>query len=303
MLGAQGIIPARGRRRHRRRASTRIAGELGDGRLRLPPRRRGHPHRRRAPPDRAGRRRRPPPPHRPQPQRPGHHRHAAATCASAARPSAGCCAALAEALLARPRPTSTRCCPGYTHGQRAQPVRLAHHLLAYVWMLGRDRARLGHVIAAHRRVPARLGRARRASGFPIDRGRGRRGPRLRPRPDPQQPRRRRQPRRPGRLPPLRRPARRAPLAPRRRDRALGRRGGRLRRARRRLHLGLVDAAAEEEPRRRRARARQGAAPDRRPVRACSASCPACRWPTTRTCRRTRRTCSTPSTPSTCSCPR
>ena len=31
--------------------------------------------------------------------------------------------------------------PGYTHLQRAQPVYLAHHLLAYVWMLDRDRAR------------------------------------------------------------------------------------------------------------------------------------------------------------------
>jgi argininosuccinate lyase len=32
--------------------------------------------------------------------------------------------------------------PGYTHLQRAQPVLLAHHLLAYVFMLGRDRERL-----------------------------------------------------------------------------------------------------------------------------------------------------------------
>jgi argininosuccinate lyase len=31
--------------------------------------------------------------------------------------------------------------PGYTHLQRAQPVYLSHHLLAYVWMLVRDRAR------------------------------------------------------------------------------------------------------------------------------------------------------------------
>ena len=32
--------------------------------------------------------------------------------------------------------------PGYTHLQRAQPVYLGHHLLAYVWMLERDRAPL-----------------------------------------------------------------------------------------------------------------------------------------------------------------
>jgi argininosuccinate lyase len=31
--------------------------------------------------------------------------------------------------------------PGYTHLQRAQPVYLSHHLLAYVWMLVRDRDR------------------------------------------------------------------------------------------------------------------------------------------------------------------
>ncbi|MDQ3677283.1 MAG: argininosuccinate lyase [Actinomycetota bacterium] len=31
--------------------------------------------------------------------------------------------------------------PGYTHLQRAQPVYLSHHLLAYVWMLLRDRER------------------------------------------------------------------------------------------------------------------------------------------------------------------
>ena len=32
--------------------------------------------------------------------------------------------------------------PGYTHTQRAQPVLLAHHLLAYVEMLRRDRSRI-----------------------------------------------------------------------------------------------------------------------------------------------------------------
>ena len=32
--------------------------------------------------------------------------------------------------------------PGYTHMQHAQPVFLSHHLLAYVWMLGRDFKRL-----------------------------------------------------------------------------------------------------------------------------------------------------------------
>jgi argininosuccinate lyase len=35
--------------------------------------------------------------------------------------------------------------PGYTHMQRAQPVYLSHHLLAYVWMLVRDRERFASV--------------------------------------------------------------------------------------------------------------------------------------------------------------
>jgi argininosuccinate lyase len=35
--------------------------------------------------------------------------------------------------------------PGYTHLQRAQPVYLSHHLLAYVWMLLRDRERFASV--------------------------------------------------------------------------------------------------------------------------------------------------------------
>ena len=34
--------------------------------------------------------------------------------------------------------------PGYTHLQKAQPVLLSHHLLAYYWMLARDFTRLRH---------------------------------------------------------------------------------------------------------------------------------------------------------------
>jgi argininosuccinate lyase len=37
--------------------------------------------------------------------------------------------------------------PGYTHLQRAQPVLLAHHLLAHGWALGRDVQRLAETIA------------------------------------------------------------------------------------------------------------------------------------------------------------
>ena len=48
---------------------------------------------------------------------------------------------LMGALLARAEEHLDWAMPGYTHLQRAQPVYLSHHLLAYFWMLARDRAR------------------------------------------------------------------------------------------------------------------------------------------------------------------
>ncbi|HWG09266.1 MAG TPA: argininosuccinate lyase [Solirubrobacteraceae bacterium] len=48
---------------------------------------------------------------------------------------------LMAALLARAEEHADWPMPGYTHLQRAQPVYLGHHLLAYFWMLTRDRAR------------------------------------------------------------------------------------------------------------------------------------------------------------------
>ena len=47
--------------------------------------------------------------------------------------------------------------PGYTHLQRAQPVYLSHHLLAYFWMLERDRERLRAVVRATRKLPLGAG--------------------------------------------------------------------------------------------------------------------------------------------------
>ena len=47
--------------------------------------------------------------------------------------------------------------PGYTHLQRAQPVYLSHHLLAYFWMLMRDRDRFDAVIAATGPLPLGAG--------------------------------------------------------------------------------------------------------------------------------------------------
>jgi argininosuccinate lyase len=47
--------------------------------------------------------------------------------------------------------------PGYTHLQRAQPVYASHHLLAYVWMLDRDRARFRFVVEQTARLPLGAG--------------------------------------------------------------------------------------------------------------------------------------------------
>src|SRR5438132_181340 len=49
---------------------------------------------------------------------------------------------LARALIDRARDETETIMPGYTHLQRAQPVSLAHHLLAHVEALRRDRARI-----------------------------------------------------------------------------------------------------------------------------------------------------------------
>ncbi|MBA2347742.1 MAG: argininosuccinate lyase [Solirubrobacterales bacterium] len=62
----------------------------------------------------------------------------------------GTLVALAEAHLDAPL-------PGYTHLQRAQPIYLSHHLLAYVWMLDRDRQRLAFATQQADRLPLGAG--------------------------------------------------------------------------------------------------------------------------------------------------
>lgn len=58
--------------------------------------------------------------------------------------------------------------PGYTHLQRAQPVSFAHHLLAYVEMLNRDRDRLAMVHEQANACPLGSG-ALAGTTLPIDR--------------------------------------------------------------------------------------------------------------------------------------
>jgi argininosuccinate lyase len=59
--------------------------------------------------------------------------------------------------------------PGYTHLQRAQPVYLSHHLMAYFWKFRRDALRFGFVIEAANELPLGAG-ALAGVNFDTDRG-------------------------------------------------------------------------------------------------------------------------------------
>ena len=58
--------------------------------------------------------------------------------------------------------------PGYTHLQRAQPISFAHHLMAYFWMLERDKQRLKESMKRISISPLGAG-ALAGTTFPIDR--------------------------------------------------------------------------------------------------------------------------------------
>jgi len=76
--------------------------------------------------------------------------------------------AVQQALVARAEAEIDLILPGYTHLQRAQPVSLAHHLLAYYEMLARDAGRLRDAAARIDEMPLGSG-ALAGAGFPIDR--------------------------------------------------------------------------------------------------------------------------------------
>jgi argininosuccinate lyase len=71
-------------------------------------------------------------------------------------------------LLAKAKANRTVAMPGYTHLQRAQPVLVAHHLLAYVEMLERDKERVRDARARLNVMPLGSG-ALAGSNYPIDR--------------------------------------------------------------------------------------------------------------------------------------
>jgi argininosuccinate lyase len=76
--------------------------------------------------------------------------------------------ALTRSLASVARRHVTAVMPGYTHLQRAQPVTLAHHVLAYVEMLARDRARVAQALERADVMPLGAG-ALAATTLPIDR--------------------------------------------------------------------------------------------------------------------------------------
>jgi argininosuccinate lyase len=69
----------------------------------------------------------------------------------------GAITALMAALLERAEQHIDWPMPGYTHLQRAQPVYLGHHLLAYFWMLQRDRERFAFAERASASLPLGAG--------------------------------------------------------------------------------------------------------------------------------------------------
>ncbi len=75
---------------------------------------------------------------------------------------------LQEVLVGRAREHVDTVLPGYTHLQRAQPVRLAHHWLAFVEMFGRDGERFRDLGARLARAPLGSG-ALAGSTLPLDR--------------------------------------------------------------------------------------------------------------------------------------
>jgi argininosuccinate lyase len=77
-------------------------------------------------------------------------------------------ARMQQTLLDHAREHVETVLPGYTHMQHAQPVVLAHHLLAYFWMLQRDRSRLADWRKRANILPLGVG-ALAGSPYPVDR--------------------------------------------------------------------------------------------------------------------------------------
>ncbi len=77
---------------------------------------------------------------------------------------------LQRTLLAKAKTYRGVIMPGYTHLQRAQPILLAHHLLAYIAMLDRDHERFTDGLSRAAKSPLGAG-ALAGTSYPIDRHR------------------------------------------------------------------------------------------------------------------------------------
>ena len=75
---------------------------------------------------------------------------------------------LEEVLLNKSKENTSTIMPGYTHMQKAQPITLAHHLLAYAEMFKRDIGRLQDCYKRTDEMPLGSG-ALATSTYPIDR--------------------------------------------------------------------------------------------------------------------------------------
>lgn len=75
---------------------------------------------------------------------------------------------LEETLLSLARKHTETIMPGYTHMQKAQPVTLAHHFMAYFEMLHRDAERLQDCVKRFNSMPLGSG-ALAGTGFKLDR--------------------------------------------------------------------------------------------------------------------------------------
>ncbi|MBH0181526.1 MAG: argininosuccinate lyase [Nitrospira sp.] len=78
------------------------------------------------------------------------------------------CAEFQRVLLAQARTNLPIAMPGYTHLQRAQPVLFAHHLLAYVEMVERDKGRFRDAKTRLNVMPLGSG-ALAGTNYPVDR--------------------------------------------------------------------------------------------------------------------------------------
>ena len=89
-------------------------------------------------------------------------------CKEATKETLGCIKGLQAALIALAEANAEVIIPGYTHLQRAQPVLLSHHLLAYFHMLERDRERFRDCLRRADVLPLGSG-ALAGVPYPIDR--------------------------------------------------------------------------------------------------------------------------------------